>query len=150
MTERGAAQTIILISLVCFALMLRSSYVMAEADKAKPRDYGVSEGERRDSGDPLIVGQFVFGQRCGTCHAKTANGSRAYGPHLAGIVGRKIGATEWPKQSQVLNTAGGFWTESKLDKLLTDPQRSYPGINKTTQVRFNKSRKALLAYLKSL
>jgi len=62
----------------------------------------------------------------------------------------KVGATSWPKHSTALNGIDGTWTETSLEKLLKDPQGSFPGLNKNIQVRFKKSRTALIAYLKTL
>ncbi len=131
-------------------IIVQTKDVLAQPDSASPRDYGITEGARRDTSDPLVVGEFVFSQRCSTCHARTAGRDNVYGPHLSGIFGREVGATSWPKHSTALNGMDGTWTETSLEKLLRDPQGSFPGLNKNIQVRFKKSRTALIAYLKTL
>lgn len=115
-----------------------------------PKDYGVTENDRRISTDPMLVGEFVYSQRCSVCHAKTADGQQKYGPHLEGILGRKAGATEWPKQTSALNTSDVVWDEAALDALLQDPDKMMPGVQMDVVVRFKRSRKALIHYLKSL
>ena len=42
------------------------------------------------------------------------------------------------------------WDEKSLDALLRDPQKAMPGTKMETVVRFRRSRKALIAYLKTL
>jgi len=115
-----------------------------------PQDYGVTENERRVSNDPMLVGAFVYSQRCSVCHATTASGQQNYGPHLEGIIGRKAGATAWPQQTAALNTSGVVWDEAALDALLRDPHKMMPGVKMDVVVRFKRSRAALIHYLKSL
>jgi len=119
------------------------------SDVAKPSDYGVTEGERRTSA-PEQMGAFVFSQRCSVCHARTADGPTNYGPHLEGIVGRKAGETGWSKQTDALKTSDVVWDEATLNKLLEDPQTAMPGMQMDVVIRFRRSRKALIAYLKTL
>lgn len=118
--------------------------------EAKPEDYGVTENDRRVSNDPMLVGAFVYAQRCSVCHDKNANGPQKYGPHLEGIVGRKAGATEWPNQTSTLNGSEVVWDENNLNALLQNPDKMMPGVQMDVKIRFNRSRKALIAYLKSL
>ena len=124
----------------------------AEAPKDKASDYGVNptEGERRASGDPMLLGQFVFGQRCKVCHARTENGLTTYGPHLQGIVGRKAAATDYGEHSDALKASDVVWDEKTLDAVLRDPNKVMPGSKMSTVVRFKRSRKALIMYLKTL
>ncbi len=120
----------------------------ADAD-AKPSDYGVTEADRRDN-DPIKMGAFVYGQRCAVCHARKSGEPAPYGPHLAGVVGRRAGVTGWPEHSDALKRSEIEWTEAALDRLLADPQKATPGINMDVIVRFKRSRTALIAYLKTL
>jgi len=117
---------------------------------ATPRDYGVSEEDRRVSNDPMLVGAFVYNQRCSVCHSTTADGQQKYGPHLEGIIGRKAGATDWPKQTAALNASNVVWDEAALDALLKDPEKMMPGVQMDVVVRFKRARTALIHYLKSL
>lgn len=122
----------------------------AEQDpKTTARDYGVTEGERR-SGGPLLLGAFVFSQRCSVCHDKTADGPAIFGPHLEGIVGRKAAATGWSQHSDALSDSDLVWTEQAIDKLLSEPQEAMPGVKMDTVIRFRRSRRALISYMKTL
>lgn len=118
-------------------------------DQATPRDYGVTESTRR-TGGPLLLGEFVYSQRCKVCHSRTANGKTTYGPHFEGIVGRKAAATGFGQHSDALRKSGMVWDEKAIDALLQDPQKAVPGTKMETVVRFRRSRKALIAYLKTL
>lgn len=117
---------------------------------ASPRDYGVTENDRRVSRDPMLVGAFVYSQRCSVCHAKTADGQQKYGPHLEGIIGRKAGVTEWPRHTAALNASDVVWDEAALDALLQNPEKMMPGVQMDVVIRFKRSRAALIHYLKSL
>ncbi len=120
-----------------------------EEPKTTARDYGVTEGARREGG-PLLLGSFVYSQRCGVCHEKTAGGPALYGPHLEGIIGRKAAATGWSQHSDALSGSEMVWTEQAIDKLLTKPQETMPGVKMDTIVRFRRSRRALISYMKTL
>lgn len=147
---------------VALALPITAGSIASAQDAAKaaenretptvttPKDYGVTENERRVSNDPMLVGAFVYSQRCSVCHATTANGQQNYGPHLEGIIGRKAGATEWPKQTAALNASDVVWDETALDALLRDPHKMMPGLQMDVVIRFKRSRTALIHYLKSL
>lgn len=114
----------------------------------KPSDYGVKDTARPS--DPVLMGGFIFRQRCSVCHAKAEGGKLAYGPHLGGISGRKAGSTGWSKHSVALAGADFVWTEDKLDAFLKDPRKTVPGMKTDVTVRFKRSRTALIAYLKTL
>jgi cytochrome c len=113
-----------------------------------PKDYGVTDTARPS--DPVLMGGFIFRQRCAVCHSKKEGEKLAYGPHLAGIYGREVGSTGWFRQSNALTEAGFRWDEAKLDSFLQDPKKAIPGVKTHVVVRFKRSRTALIAYLKSL
>ena len=122
------------------------------APAAKPapslRDYGVTDTARPS--DPVLMGGFIFRQRCAVCHSRKEGVKLAYGPHLAGIYGREVGSTNWFRQSSALTEASFSWDEDKLDDFLQDPKKTVPGVKTDVVVRFKRSRTALIAYLKSL
>ncbi len=113
-----------------------------------PKDYGVTDTARPS--DPVLMGGFIFRQRCALCHSKKEGVKLAYGPHLAGIYGREVGSTNWFRQSSALTEASFSWDEEKLDSFLQDPKKAVPGVKTDVVVRFKRSRTALIAYLKSL
>lgn len=134
---------------VAGALMTAAPLTVA-AQEAKPSDYGVKKGAPRADADPMLLGQFVYSQRCKVCHARKSDGQTKYGPHLEGIFGRKAAATPYGEHTPALETAGVVWDEKMLDALLRDPQKAVPGTKMETVVRFRRSRKALITYLKTL
>lgn len=57
---------------------------------------------------------------CAECHSFSPGVSTA-APTLANLIGRPIGRTGFPGQSEALSTAGGVWTKESLDAFLRDP-----------------------------
>ena len=149
MKFRSTAAIAVLSATAIAAFAALSTPSAAEEKKAQPRDYGVTESERR-TGDPMLLGAFVYSQRCSVCHDRKSGGLTKFGPHLEGIVGRKAAATGWSKHTDAVKGSDMVWTEEALNKLLTEPQEALPGVNMTTIVRFRRSRKALIAYMKTL
>lgn len=121
----------------------------AAAQTAKPSDYGVTPAIRPND-DPVDKGAFIYKQRCAVCHARAADGKTEYGPHLAGIFGRKAATTGWDGHTRQFKAMDTVWNDAALDALLTDPQAAAPGIKMDVVVRFKRSREALIAYLKTL
>ena len=115
-----------------------------------PRDYGVTEGQRRDAKDPIVVGAFVYSQRCAVCHSRKEGGLTKYGPHLEGIVGRKAAATNWPQHTDALKESDIVWDEGALKAMMRDPKKALPGMQMDVKIRFKRSRTALMEYLKTL
>ena len=135
-----------------FLAMVAAIAASARAEdksKATARDYGVTE-KALDYSDPVEHGAFIYRQRCSVCHARDESGRTKYGPHLAGIFGRRAGATGWEKQSAALSDSGVVWDEDTLTGLVSTPQETVPGVNMNVVIRFKRSRKALIAYLKTL
>jgi cytochrome c len=71
-------------------------------------------------------GDQVFKRSCAVCHTTEA-GKNKIGPSLAGIVGRKAGATEGFSYSDANRKSGIVWDAATLDQYLTDPRKFMPG-----------------------
>jgi len=72
------------------------------------------------SGDPQ-AGKSVF-RKCAACHYYDED-KRKVGPHLIGIVGRKVASVEnfrYSKALQNIAESGTVWDEAELDAYLTD------------------------------
>ena len=69
------------------------------------------------------AGQQVFQTKCSACHALDAD---RVGPHLAGIVGRPIGAVAGFAYSADLAGANSNWTVEQPDRWLTSPAKMFP------------------------
>src|SRR5690242_5844971 len=94
-----------------------------------------------------VDGAAVFKQRCQACHALDRPATLA--PSLAGVVGRKAGATSF-QYSAALRGSGLTWTKSNLDKFLTGPTRMVPGTRMVVALPDSAQRAAVIAYLSSL
>ena len=68
---------------------------------------------------------------CVVCHSVSTWDAPRAAPDLAGIVGAEKAASPWYNYSAALQSAGGAWTESDLDKYLTHPPSFLPGTKKT-------------------
>ena len=93
-------------------------------------------------------GEKVF-KKCKACHKF---GKKGVGPDLAGIVGRKAGATEfkYSKAMKAKAEEGLVWTEENLDAFIKKPKKFI----KKTKMAFNGIKKegqrnALIKYLKT-
>lgn len=66
---------------------------------------------------------------CAACHALPGDedSATATGPHLAGLMGRRIAAERSFAYSPALRARGGIWDRETLTAYLTDPQSFAPG-----------------------
>jgi len=76
----------------------------------------------------LARGEQAY-QRCYACHARSADDSGADGPHLAGVVGRRVAGLEGYPYSDALRAygaSGAVWSRERLDAFLADPHEEVP------------------------
>ena len=100
------------------------------------------------SADAAPDGGTLFKQRCQGCHA-VAPGQPAYvAPNLAGVVGRKAAATNYP-YSEALKASKLVWTKANLDKFLAGPQQMVPGTRMIIRVSDPAERAAIVDFLAS-
>lgn len=85
------------------------------------------------SGSPA-TNQFAVGERayqqCYACHALSPETIGADGPHLGGIVGRRVASVPGYRYSAALENfakTSPIWTEERLDAFLAEPERVAPG-----------------------
>lgn len=98
-------------------------------------------------GDP-VLGKKVF-MRCVACHAVTPSAAAKMGPNLAGVVGRKSGASPAFKYSAAMKKANLKWDEATLDKWLAKPSAVVPGTSMAfAGVPNPDERAAVIAYMK--
>lgn len=98
-------------------------------------------------GDP-VLGKKVF-MRCVACHAVTPSAAAKMGPNLAGVVGRKAGASPTFKYSAAMKKANLKWDEATLDKWLAKPSAVVPGTSMAfAGVPSADERAAVIAYIK--
>lgn len=87
---------------------------------------------------------------CGACHSVKA-GENKIGPSLAGVAGRKQGASAGFKYSAAMKAKGGKWTDTELDAYLTNPRAAIPGTTMAFAGQKDAAKRAeIIAYLKTL
>jgi cytochrome c len=92
-------------------------------------------------------GADAYDDRCSGCHVI---GGVGQGPSLAGVVGRKAGATPGFDYTAALKGSGLTWTPANLDRWLAGPQKLVPGTAMTAVVPGAAERRELIAYLATL
>ena len=91
-----------------------------ESPTPAPRGDGEGEVTAAASGAELHAA------RCAACHSLSAE-EHSVGPHLVGLIGRRIGEVEGWEFSDALRSLDGAWTRDSLAQFLADPQRFAPG-----------------------
>lgn len=94
-------------------------------------------------GDPAR-GKLVFERRCNDCHSMTKN---TKGPMLTGLLGKKAASVPKFSYSSALRKSGLIWTETTLDRWLTDPDALVPDTTMEYRVKNAEERRDLIAYL---
>jgi cytochrome c len=105
---------------------------------------GVSEAALAGAGDP-VHGKAVFEKRCTGCHAMDADRE---GPRLSGVYGRKAGSIAGFAYSKGLKNSGITWTDTTLEKWLSDPDLMISDNNMSFSVPKAEERRDLIAFLK--
>lgn len=97
----------------------------------------------------LANGAKYFRFRCGGCHEMSAEKGSNFGPHLEGIIGRRVAAVEDYDYSKALQEADFVWTEEVMDGWLAKPESLLPGMCMTFKgVPDEDVRKAMIAFMK--
>lgn len=103
------------------------------------------------SADAKAGGDF-FAKKCTTCHDGTKGGPNKIGPHLWGVVNRKVASVGDFNYSSGMKSHGDkSWSVDELNHFLYKPAKHIPG----TMMSFagipkDQERANLIAYLKSL
>lgn len=86
---------------------------------------------------------------CANCHSLDPDAAPRLGPHLYGIVGRKVGTVSGFEYSPALLNRGGIWSERELDKFITRPRHAVNGTNMPYRGMLSPhAREDLIAFLK--
>ncbi len=96
--------------------------------------------------EDVAHGQAVFQRTCSSCHQVTQPRNMV-GPHLIGVVGRKIGGVEGFAYSPALKAGEGEWTAASLDAYLTNPSQAYKDTKMLNRVTNETDRADVIAYL---
>jgi cytochrome c len=97
------------------------------------------------AGDP-VHGKALY-QGCAACHSIEDND---LGPLHRGVVGRKAGTVKDYNYSAALKASGLTWTETNLDRWLTNPSALVPGTKMFFKIDDPQARADIIAYLKQL
>lgn len=71
-------------------------------------------------------GERAF-RRCAACHQVGPDAANRIGPHLNGVVGRKVAAVEGFRYSRAMAASEFAWSEEELAKFLANPRQAIPG-----------------------
>jgi len=102
-----------------------------------------------EAGNPLA--------KCKACHTFKKGGKHKTGPNLFGVVGRRMGSTDFKKYTSYLkaqNAAGAIWNPCKLRAWIADSQGVAKAAGKKTKMPKQKLKgakaDAAIAALKAL
>lgn len=102
-------------------------------------------GAHAQAGD-IKAGQVVFGGQCASCHTVTP-GQHAFGPSLAGVVGRKAGTAPGFTYTPAMKGSELTWDAATLDSFLASSTQKVPGTSMAVAVPSAKDRADVIAYL---
>lgn len=122
----------------------RLSTADVQALSALGQTSGVSEAALGGAGDP-VHGKAVFEKRCTGCHALDADQE---GPRLSGVYGRQAGGIAGFAYSKGLKGSGITWTDTTLERWLSDPDVMVADNNMSFSVPKAEERRDLIAFLK--
>jgi len=125
-----------------FVLGVIAALMLGSAGMTGERPAGERSAE--EAGKKLFI-------RCVACHSLSAEDGRILaGPHLDGIVGRKVASVEGFKYSDAMRALSITWDEAELDRLLMKPQSIIPGLCMPFMgLAKAEDRAALIAFLKN-
>ena len=113
---------------------------------ASPATFAAEAKGNAENGKALFTSKA-----CVTCHAIAATEAGKLGPNLAGVVGRKAGATQGlMPTSEAMKKYGVTWNDKTLDEFLTNPAAKVPGTAMVGTLPDAKDRADVIAYLKTL
>ena len=90
------------------------------------------EDAETPGGATAPTGAQLYAVNCAACHSLDVE-EHGVGPHLVGVVGRRIGQADDWNFSGALRSLGGVWTTESLAEFLADPQEFAPGTTMGSQ-----------------
>jgi cytochrome c len=92
-----------------------------------------------------VRGEQLYESRCIACHSLDAN---RVGPRHRGVYGRQAGAVPDFPYSAALASAKIIWSETTLNRWLTDPEALIPGQRMNIRVPSADDRADIIAFLR--
>ena len=94
-------------------------------------------------------GRLLYLQ-CRACHEMRPTGAALVGPHLGGLLGRKVAGVEGFGYSSALRAQDFVWDRARLDAWLAAPGKMVPGNTMAfAGIAAEADRAALIAYLET-
>jgi len=94
------------------------------------------------------AGKVTFDAKCSVCHSMVAGEGSMIGPHLDGVMDRKIASTSDFTYSPALSAHDGIWDAQTLSVFLKAPQKFAPGTRMGfAGIRDEAERANVIAYL---
>lgn len=90
-------------------------------------------------------GEQLYESRCIACHSLDEN---RVGPKHRGVYGRKAGSVPDFAYSMALTASKIVWSDTTLNRWLTNPEALIPGQRMNFQVRSAEDRADLIAFLR--
>lgn len=151
MQARNWPTSFIIVFMSCFLIACgekaaenTNSSSTANASGSAPTNYDYSDPELIAQGERLYM-------LCNACHHPTADGPRKIGPHLEGLLDRKVASIDNFPYSQALSGLNKKWDQALLDDWLRAPQEVAPGnMMAFAGLKDEQKRAAILAYLMTL
>ena len=130
----------------------------AQSGSSAPDEASGSAGEDAEapggengagSGAIAPTGEQLYAANCAACHALDVE-EHGIGPHLVGVVGRRIGQADGWNFSEALRSLDGTWTTDNLADFLADPYGFAPGMTMGSQGLSASEARAIADYIASL
>jgi len=102
--------------------------------------------EASESGD-AINGERLYQRLCSACHSIKTN---RIGPKHQNVFGQLSGSVDGYSYSDALLSAKLLWSESSLERWLSNPEAVIPGQKMFFRVSGADARKDIVAYLKKI
>jgi len=113
------------------------------AQQAPPQAPAAAESPQAKRGRLLYL-------QCRACHELQPSGAALVGPHLGGLVGRKVAGVEGFGYSSALRAQSFVWDRARLDAWLASPGKMVPGNTMAfAGIAGEADRAALIAYLET-
>ena len=83
------------------------------------------------AGTGVATDAQLYSMHCSGCHNLTAE-EHGIGPHLVGVLGRRIGSVGGYLFSDALRSLDEVWTPTRLERFLANPKQFAPGTSKSS------------------